>query len=91
MKENQKKSYEFAKDIIYENEYKGNCNVVTKHYSFNEGHGRQEERTCIVVSYGDIMQKMFKNKFIGLRSVVGKSQEDLLRHLVKHQRKQDTT
>jgi predicted transposase YbfD/YdcC len=71
LKENQKKSYEFAKDIIYENEYKGNCNVVTKHYSFNEGHGRQEERTCIVVSYGDIMQKMFKNKFIGLRSVVG--------------------
>ena len=30
--------------VIYENEYKGNCNVVTKHYSFNEGHGRQEEK-----------------------------------------------
>ncbi|WP_234698963.1 ISAs1 family transposase [Segatella copri] len=34
LKENQKKSYEFAKDMIYEHEYRGNCNVVTKHYSF---------------------------------------------------------
>lgn len=71
LKENQKKSYELAKDMICEHEYRGNCNVVTKHYSFNEGHGRQEERTCIVVSYGDIMQGMFKNRFVGLRSVVG--------------------
>lgn len=71
LKENQKNCLSLAKDLIYEQGYMGNCNVVTRHHSFNEGHGRREERTCIVVSYGDIMQKMFKDKFIGLKSVTG--------------------
>lgn len=71
LKENQKKSYDFAKELIADHEYTDICNIVTRHYAFNEGHGRKEERNCIVVSYGDIMQRMFKNKFVGLKSVVG--------------------
>ena len=34
LKENQKKSYEFAKDIIYENEYKGNIISIFKNLKY---------------------------------------------------------
>ena len=34
--------------------------------SENTGHGRVEKRTCTVVSYGSIMEKMFKKKLVGL-------------------------
>ena len=37
----------------------------------NAGHGRIEKRNCTVVSYGSIMEKMFKKKLVGLKSVVG--------------------
>ena len=37
----------------------------------NAGHGRIEKRNCTVVSYGSIMEKMFKEKLVGLKSVVG--------------------
>ena len=39
--------------------------------SENTGHGRIETRTCTVVSYGSIMEKMFKKKLVGLKSIVG--------------------
>jgi len=71
LKENQKTSYDFAKDIIAENINRDYQGIVAKHTSLDKGHGRLEERKCIVVSYGDTMQKMFKNKFEGLRSIVG--------------------
>ena len=38
--------------------------------SENAGHGRIEKRTCTVVGYGSIMEKMFKKKLVGLKSVV---------------------
>ena len=31
--------------------------------------GRIEKRNCTVVSYGSIMEKMFKKKLVGLKSV----------------------
>ena len=71
LKENQRNSYDFAKDIISENTHRDYQNIVAKHESFNKGHGRTEERKCIVVSYGDVTQQMFKNKFEGLRSIIG--------------------
>ena len=46
-------------------------NRVTRHVSENAGHGRIEKRTCTVVGYGSIMEKMFKKKLVGLKSVVG--------------------
>ena len=46
----------------------------------NAGHGRIEKRNCTVVSYGSIMEKMFKKKLVGLKSVVkdkvGKNNRD---------------
>ena len=33
-------------------------------------YGRIEKRNCTVVSYGSIMEKMFKKKLVGLKSVV---------------------
>lgn len=39
--------------------------------SENTGHGRIEKRTCTVVSYGPIMEKMFKKKLVGVKSIVG--------------------
>ena len=36
----------------------------------NAGYGRIEKRNCTVVSYGSIMEKMFKEKLVGLKSVV---------------------
>ena len=37
-------------------------NRVTRHVSENAGYGRIEKRNCTVVSYGSIMEKMFKKK-----------------------------
>lgn len=71
LKENQKTSLNLAKGIIEGYGSGGSCKIVTRHCSANEGHGRQEERRCVVVSYGDITEKMFKRKFKGLRSIVG--------------------
>lgn len=71
LKENQRKSYDFAKEIIDDNLYRDFYGVTTRHTTFDKGHGREEERKCIVVSYGKTTQRMFKNKFEGLRSIVG--------------------
>lgn len=71
LKENQKKSYNLAKDLIAENMYRDYQGIVAKHTSLDRGHGRLEERKCIVVSYGNATQNMFKNKFEGLKSIVG--------------------
>ena len=71
LKKNQKTSYDFAKDIIAEYTHRDYQGIVSKHTSFDRGHGRLEERECIVVSYGSTTQKMFKNKFEGLKSIVG--------------------
>lgn len=72
LKKNQKKSYECAKQII--DEYENRSLIqgrVPRHTSENTGHGRVETRICTVVSYGPIMEKMFKGKFERLRSIVG--------------------
>lgn len=71
LKANQKNSYDFAKGIISDFAHRERRNIVTRSYTSNDGHGRHEERECIVVSYGDVMGKMFKDKFAGLRSIVG--------------------
>lgn len=44
---------------------------MRKDYWFNEGDGGEEERRWIVVRYGEIMERMFKKRFVGLRCVVG--------------------
>lgn len=71
LKENQKNSYNFAKEIISENVHKNYQYNTTRYTTFDEGHGRSEERRYIVVSFGDITQRMFKDRFEGMRSVVG--------------------
>ena len=72
IKENKKKKYQPAKQIIdYYQDRDEIINRVTRHVSQNTGHGRIETRTCTVVSYGPIMEKMFKKKLVGLKSVVG--------------------
>ena len=71
LKANQKNSYELAKSIISDFTHRERRNIVTRSYTSNDGHGRHEERECIVVSYGDVMGKMFKDKFAGLKSIVG--------------------
>ena len=71
LKKNQKTSYNFAKDIIAEYTDRDYQGIVSEHTSVDRGHGRLEERKCIVVSYGSTTQKMFKNKFEGLKSIVG--------------------
>ena len=72
IKENQKKNYQPAKQIIdYYQDRDEIINRVIRHVSENAGHGRIEKRTCTVVSYGSIMEKMFKKKLVGLKSVVG--------------------
>ena len=71
LKENQKNSYNFAKEIISENVHKNYQYNTTRYTTFDEGHGRSEERRYIVVSFGDITQLMFKDRFEGMRSVVG--------------------
>ena len=71
IKENKKKNYQPAKQIIdYYQDRDEIINRVTRHVSENAGHGRIEKRTCTVVSYGSIMEKMFKKKLVGLKSVV---------------------
>ena len=72
IKDNKKKNYQLAKQIIEDYQDKDEIiNRVTRHVSQNTGHGRIETRTCTVVSYGPIMEKMFKKKLVGLKSVVG--------------------
>lgn len=80
LKKNQKKSYSFVKEIIEEYENKEiKMGKVTRHTSESTGHGRIHKRTCTVVSYGPIMEQMFKNKFVGLKSIVGvKSQTTIV-------------
>jgi len=72
IKENKKKNYQLAKEIIDDYQDRDEIiNRVTRHVSENTGHGRVEKRTCTVVSYGSIMEKMFKKKLVGLKSIVG--------------------
>lgn len=79
LKKNQKKSYESVKQIIDEYENKSLIpGRVTRHTSENTGHGRVETRICTVVSYGPIMEKMFKGKFEGLKSIVGVKSERVI-------------
>jgi len=79
LKKNQKKSYEFAKEIIDEYENRDIINNrVTRHTSRNKGHGRMETRVCTAVSYGSIMERMFKNRFMGLKSIVGVKSERII-------------
>lgn len=76
LKKNQLKSYELAQEIINGYEDRDTIiNRVTRHVSENTGHGRIEKRTCTVVSYGSITEKMFKDKFVGLRAIVGVKSE----------------
>ena len=79
LKRNQKKSYKLAKEIIdgYENR-DVIFNRVTRHISESTGHGRLEKRICTVVTYGSIMESMFKNKFVGLKSIVGVKSERII-------------
>lgn len=79
LKKNQKSSYELAKKIIdgYENR-NVILNRVTRHTSESTGHGRIETRVCTVVSYGPVMEPMFKDKFAGLRSIVGMKSERII-------------
>lgn len=79
LKKNQQKSYELAKEIIdgYENR-DVILNRVTRHTSESIGHGRLETRICTVVSYGSGMERMFKDKFVGLKSIVGVKSERII-------------
>lgn len=79
LKKNQKNSYELAKKIIdgYENR-DVIINRVTRHTSQNTGHGRIETRICTVVSYGSVMEKMFDDKFLGLKSIIGVRSERVI-------------
>ena len=79
LKKNQKKSYELAREIIdgYENR-DVILNRVTRHISESTGHGRLETRICTVVSYGSSMERMFKDKFVGLKSIVGVKSERII-------------
>ena len=76
LKENQKNCYETAKEIMadYENTAIDRPQV-SRHVSENTGHGRYEKRTCTVVSYGKVTERMFKDKFAGLKSVVSVKSE----------------
>ena len=57
IKENKKKNYQLAKQIIDDYQDKDEIiNRVTRHVSENTGHGRIQTRTCTVVSYGSIME-----------------------------------
>lgn len=51
---------------------------VTRHTSKSTGHGRLETRVCAVVSYGSVMERMFKDKFVGLKSIVGVKSERII-------------
>lgn len=71
LKANQKHSLNLAKNMISGFANRERRNIVSRCSTTNEGHGRHEQRDCIVVSYGNLMQDMFKDKFIGLKSIVG--------------------
>lgn len=71
LKANQKHSLNLAKNMISGFANRERRNIVSRCSTTNEGHGRHEQRDCIVVSYGNIMQNMFKDKFIGIKSIVG--------------------
>lgn len=76
LKENQKNSYEIAKEIMADYEDAAvDRPQVSRHVSENTGHGRYEKRTCTVVSYGKVTERMFKDKFVGLKSVVSVKSE----------------
>lgn len=80
LKKNQEISYNLAKDIIAGYEHRAPIlNRMTRHVSENEGHGRIEKRTCTVVSYGEITAKMFKDKFQGLKSIIGVKSERIMK------------
>lgn len=79
LKKNQKKSYELAKEIIEDYENKEVIlNRVSRHISENTGHGRSEIRVCTVVTYGSVMERMFQDKFVGLRSIVEVKSERII-------------
>ena len=80
LKENQKKSYEEARILMADYEDCGHADRhVSRHVSENTGHGRLEKRTCTVLSYGEITERMFKDRFVGLRSIVSlKSERTIL-------------
>lgn len=76
LKKNQKKSYEFAKQMIDDFGTRPVIkNKVTRYISEEIGHGRLEKRSCTVVSYGVTTEAMFDNKFKGLRSIIGLTSE----------------
>lgn len=79
LKENQGNSYKLAKEIIDDYEDREVIpNRVSRHVSESKGHGRMEIRTCTVVSYGEGMEKLFQNKFVGLKSIVGVKSERII-------------
>lgn len=65
LKKNQKTSYNFAKDIIAEYTDRDYPGIVSEHTSVDRGHGRLEERKCIVVSYGSTTQKCSRTNLKG--------------------------
>ena len=76
MKENHKKSCDEAKAILaYYEDCSYTDRYVSRHVSENTGHGRLEKRTCTVLSYGEITERVFKGKFVGLRSIVSLKSE----------------
>lgn len=81
LKKNQEISYDLAQEIIGGYEYRDPIlNRVTRHVSENEGHGRIETRTCTVVSYGETTERMFKNKFKDLKSIIGVKSERIIKN-----------
>lgn len=81
LKKNQEISYDLAQEIIGGYEYRDPIlNRVTRHISENDGHGRIETRTCTVVSYGETTERMFKNKFKDLKSIIGVKSERIIKN-----------
>ena len=77
LKKNQKHSFEQAREYLaaYDDKEVVNCPKVSRCILENTGHGRLEKRTCTVLSYGKAMERMFANKFIGLKSIVSMKSE----------------
>ena len=65
LKKNQKTSYDFAKDIIAEYTDRDYQGIVSKHTSFDRGHGRLEERKCIVVVMAALLKKCSRTNLKG--------------------------
>lgn len=81
LKKNQEISYDLAQEIIGGYEDRDPIlNRVTRHVSENDGHGRIETRTCTVVSYGETTERMFKNKFKDLKSIIGVKSERIIKN-----------